>query len=81
MTVGALAAETIALKRALECERDQKHEWKPYTSTEEQCSNCAIVATPEGKKNLAKAAERFYGRRAEVERVFEHMSVHQKEPK
>lgn len=56
--IGLLVRDTIALRRAFDC----KHDWKSINETEEQCSHCLVIATPAGKENLAKAAERFYGR-------------------
>jgi hypothetical protein len=54
MTVGQLVAETLALKRTLECE----HEWDKYSDTEEQCKHCKAIVTPRGKEHLRKVAER-----------------------
>lgn len=55
--IGLLVRETVALKRAFECE----HEWAPYvhalpSNPEDQCSKCGIIATPAGKIALQKIA-------------------------
>ena len=55
MNVGIVVRETIQLQRAYACE----HKWVPLNETEEQCSRCSIIATPEGKTYLARIADRF----------------------
>lgn len=60
MIVGQVVRETLALKRALECE----HEWATHSTTEEQCKRCLVIATAEGKATLARmAAKRLVGGR------------------
>ena len=69
MTVAGLVMDTIRLRRAYDCERDRAHAWSPVAPgqgpslgpDEEQCKNCGIIATPEGKKKLAAAARSFHG--------------------
>ncbi len=61
MNVTAVVMDTIRLRRAYDCERDGLHEWKAVTPTEEQCQRCSIIATPEGKKSLARMAAGFHG--------------------
>lgn len=56
--IGLLVRDTIALRRAYDCE----HDWQRYNETEEQCNRCLVIVTPAGKENLAKATERFFGR-------------------
>ncbi len=54
MTIGALIAETLAMKRAAECE----HDWARLNDTEEQRSRCTVIATEQDKKNLAAMKRR-----------------------
>jgi hypothetical protein len=59
--IGLLVRETIALRRAYDCE----HAWQPLSDASDgaqQCSRCGVIATPEGKRELARAADRFHGR-------------------
>lgn len=53
MVVGLLCVETIALARAYK--RD--HEWVSLNATEDQCCHCAVIATEEGKRRLARIRE------------------------
>jgi hypothetical protein len=57
--IGLLVRETVALIRAYRCE----HEWSPINAVEEQCEHCRIIATADGKRNLAAMAARYLGRR------------------
>ncbi len=52
--IGQLVSETIGLIRAYKC----SHKWGPHSATEEQCKLCGIIATPEGKANLAAESRR-----------------------
>lgn len=56
--IGLLARETIALRRAYDCE----HVWQSWNAAEDTCCKCGVIATPDGKKALARAADRFHGR-------------------
>ena len=66
MIVAGIVMDTIRLRRAYDCERDQLHEWKPVTPTEEQCQRCSIIATAEGKESLARMAASFHGYRRQA---------------
>ncbi len=66
--VGGLVRETILLARANRCD----HEWVSYSGTEEQCTRCAVIATEEGKKELAAMAVR----REEAERELKKLRAH-----
>lgn len=57
--IGGLVRETIALRRAYDC----THAWKPLNAGEDQCSKCAVIATPEGKVNLERMTRAFHGRK------------------
>lgn len=52
--IGLLVRETILLRQAYTC----NHVWKTLNAQEEQCGNCTIIATPEGKAKLEAAAKR-----------------------
>lgn len=54
MEIFQLVRETIALARAYRC----THKWEKYSDTEDQCQNCGILATEDGKKNLAAESRR-----------------------
>lgn len=61
MSVFAVITETIALRRAYDCE----HDWRPVEGIggrepEEQCALCAVIATVSGKENLRMMAENFH---------------------
>lgn len=58
MDVAALVIDTIRLRRAYDC----AHDWQRLNETEEQCSKCTIIATPDGKKHLQMLSDRFHGR-------------------
>ncbi len=55
MTVGQLIADTLAMKRAAECD----HRWVPYDLGEDRCSRCHVVATELGKQHLERLKARF----------------------
>ena len=71
MTIAGLVIETIALRRAYDC----THDWQPYaepnpptvstdpTEPAERCTQCGIIATAKGKKNLQAMSDSFHGRR------------------
>jgi hypothetical protein len=46
--IGAIVRETILMQRVKNCQ----HEWKKLNETEDQCCNCTVIATENGKKNL-----------------------------
>src|SRR5574343_1441647 len=50
MLVSQIVSQTIGLRRALRC----AHEWQYFNATEDQCTKCGVLATEEGKKNLAR---------------------------
>jgi len=56
MDIFALVRETVGLRRAYDC----THAWVKASGTEEQCTQCGILATPIGKENLRAATERWH---------------------
>ena len=62
MIVGAVVRQTIQLRRAYDC----SHAWVKDSPTEDRCTECGVIATEEGKKNLARMAARFHGRPSPV---------------
>ncbi len=61
--IGLLVRETILLRRAYGCEHSWEKTKECKEPDEEQCIKCTIVATKEGKVNLERATNVFYGRR------------------
>jgi len=53
--IGALVQQTLAMKRAIECD----HAWVKLNDTEDQCSVCTTIATPEGKRYLERQKARI----------------------
>jgi len=58
MNVAALCIDTIRLRSAYDCE----HDWQRFSETEDQCTRCSVIATPDGKVKLKQLADRFHGR-------------------
>jgi len=53
--IGQIVNHMVRMRRVHECE----HEWKDIGGGEEQCTRCTIIATPEGKVNLARITARY----------------------